>query len=100
MTHFEAVYASESVRKKCLDFLDGIPKDYRDKIYECITKLQEHPHPAGKLVKKLRGYIDIAGRTAEFRARVGPYRILYDIDEGRKKVIILSVRRRSEKTYG
>jgi len=99
MTPFAAVYASESVKKKCLGFLDRIPKEYRENIYECIAKLQEHPYPTGNLIKKLRSYIDIAGRTAQFRARVGPYRILYDIDEGRKKVILLSIRRRSEKTY-
>jgi mRNA interferase RelE/StbE len=37
---------------------------------------------------------------AQHRLRVGPYRILYDLDDARKKVILLKLDKRDEHTYG
>ena len=37
--------------------------------------------------------------TAEYRLRVGPYRVLYDIDDQQKKVILLKLAKRDEQTY-
>ena len=36
---------------------------------------------------------------AEYRLRVGPYRVLYDIDAQQKKVILLKLAKRDEQTY-
>ena len=37
--------------------------------------------------------------TAEYRLRVGSYRVLYDIDDQRKKVVLLKLAKRNEQTY-
>ncbi|GAG72873.1 unnamed protein product [marine sediment metagenome] len=37
--------------------------------------------------------------TAQYRIRVGDYRVLYDIDDNKKIVWILTIRKRGEKTY-
>ena len=42
----------------------------------------------------LRGHL-----KHQWRYRVGDYRILYDVDDSQKKVWVLALRRRSEKTY-
>ena len=37
--------------------------------------------------------------TAQYRLCVGPYRLLYDIDDQRKKVILHKLAKRDEQTY-
>ncbi|MDP1949453.1 MAG: hypothetical protein Q8L77_18375 [Nitrospirota bacterium] len=37
--------------------------------------------------------------TAEYRLRVGPCRVLYDIDDQRKKVVLLKLAKRDDQTY-
>ena len=37
--------------------------------------------------------------TAEYRLRVGSYRVLYDIDDRNKKVVLLKLAKRDEHTY-
>jgi mRNA interferase RelE/StbE len=37
--------------------------------------------------------------TAQYRLRISPYRLLYDIDDQRKKVILLKLAKRDEHTY-
>ena len=34
--------------------------------------------------------------TAEYRLRAGPYRVLYDVDDQRKKVVLLKLAKRNE----
>ena len=41
----------------------------------------------------------IFGYLAQYRLRVGDYRIFYDLDDERRKVILLAIRRRHEHTY-
>lgn len=36
---------------------------------------------------------------AQYRLRIGPYRLLYDVDDQRKKVILLKLAKRDEHTY-
>ncbi len=44
--------------------------------------------------------IKLKGKTiADYRKTVGLWRILYDVYEKNKKVLILRIRRRNEKTY-
>jgi len=54
-----------------------------------IIGLQNDPYPSG--VKRL-----IAKDIAQYRIRVGDYRVLYDVDESRKKVLILRVGHRKD----
>jgi len=67
--------------------LDGLP----DRIYRTVLKrllgLGEDPRPAG--AKKLRG-------RAEYRLRVGDYRILYLVDDEQRTVDVVSVAHRRE----
>ena len=59
------------------------------RIDKAILKLAVHPHPSG--TRKI-----IANDIAQYRIRIGDYRILYDVDESAKTVVILRIGHRRE----
>lgn len=67
--------------------LNHLPTRIHDRIVEHLISLKEDPRPIG--VKKLRG-------REGYRIRVGDYRILYSIDDLKKKVEVLSIAHRRE----
>ena len=69
--------------------LDKVPEQLFPKIDTAIWELRENPRPHG--VKKLEGDLH--------RIRVGEWRIIFAIFDREKRVIILHVVRRSERTY-
>lgn len=56
-----------------------------------IGMFEEEPRPVG--ARKIVGAVGV------FRVRVGDYRIVYEIDDKKKLVILLHISRRSETTY-
>jgi mRNA interferase RelE/StbE len=52
----------------------------RQRVHEAIEQLPQESRPNG--VKKLKGLVDF------YRIRVGDYRILYEIDDAAKLIII------------
>jgi mRNA interferase RelE/StbE len=52
----------------------------RQRVNEAIEQLSRNPRPNG--VKKLKGEVDF------YRIRVGDYRILYEIDDSAKLIVI------------
>lgn len=72
--------------KKDLKKIDAAQIKYID---ASILKLEKMPFPPG--VKRL-----IARDVAQYRIRVGDYRILYDVDEKNKVVLILRVGHRKD----
>ena len=60
----------------------------RRRINQALLSLEDAPRPPGTV--KLRN------AENEWRVRVGDYRILYEIDEDERLVIILSVKHRRE----
>ena len=69
-----------------------MPQDVQVRLETPILALAQVPRPSG--VRKLRG------EERTWRIRVGPYRVVYDIDDDQEVVVILRVTRRSETTYG
>jgi mRNA interferase RelE/StbE len=67
------------IKKSAGKALDAIPADDRERILEALAGLQENPRPAG--CKKLRG-------REGWRIRSQNYRIIYDIDDGAKFVLV------------
>lgn len=97
---YEVVFPSERVERTFQKALAKIPTDYQAAVIEAIRSLTANPRPQGKRIKKLTGQMIVSQSTAEYRLRVGRYRILYDIDDQRKKVILLKLLKRDEHTYG
>lgn len=97
---FEIVFPSVRVERAFEKMLKKIPVDYRTTIAEKIRTLSLDPWPEGKRYKKLKGDEIVASHfIAQYRLRVGPFRILYDVDVQRKKIILLKLLKRDEHTY-
>ncbi len=58
------------------------------RIEQALLQLRRNPRPAG--VKKLSGHIDL------WRIRVGDWRIVYRIEDGRLLILIVTVAKRGE----
>ena len=96
---YDVVFPSERVERLFQKTLEKIPNDYRTAIVTAVRSLKTNPRPQGKRTKKLIGELIVSRFTAEYRLRVGPYRLLYDIDDQRKKVVLLKLAKRNEQTY-
>ena len=70
---------------------ERILKQDFDRLGKALDKLSEEPRPHG--VRK------IEGADTAYRIRVGHYRIVYDVFDDKKLVVILQIVRRSETTY-
>lgn len=77
--------ASRRVEKEIASLVPQTQK----RVLQAIQQLSNNPRP--QRVRKLAGEM-----RGAWRIRVGPYRILYDIDDDQKIVIILAVLHRRE----
>ena len=91
-------FPTASIEKRFLKALNDIfPKEAQEQIKEKVLSLSDNPRPYGE--PKIKPPIDVYSYVAQYRSRVGDYRVLYDVDDRRKTVWILALRRRSERTY-
>jgi mRNA interferase RelE/StbE len=67
------------IKKSAGKALDDIPRQDRDRILEAIVGLKTNPRPAG--CKKLSG-------REGWRIRSQNYRVIYDIDDATKVVLV------------
>ena len=67
--------------------LAKVARPAQDRIVEALQKLGDQPRPAG--AKKLRG------REA-WRIRIGDYRVIYEIDDAQRLVLVISVGHRRD----
>jgi len=84
---YQAIFSSKAKKS-----FKKIPKVFQKKIKEKILELERNPFCFGTI--KLVGY-----PFAEYRHRVGDYRILFDIWEEKKILMILDIKRRTSTTY-
>jgi mRNA interferase RelE/StbE len=96
---YGVVFPSERVERAFQKLLSKISAEYQEAIVTAIRGLAANPRPEGKRTKKLAGQLIVSHFTAQYRLRIGPYRLLYDIDEQHKKVILLKLAKRDEHTY-
>jgi mRNA interferase RelE/StbE len=75
------------IKKSAGKALDNIPQQDRDRILEAIIGLKSNPRPVG--CKKLSG-------REGWRIRSQNYRIIYDIDDAAKRVLIQVIGHRSD----
>jgi len=73
--------------------LKRLPYDRRARVERAIDEMEVNPF--GGDVKPLKG-TQWKGR---YRKRVGPYRVIFTVDHGAKRVAISAILIRSEKTY-
>ncbi|MBI3979394.1 MAG: type II toxin-antitoxin system RelE/ParE family toxin [Chloroflexi bacterium] len=71
--------------------LRGLSAQIRGRLEPIIIALAEEPRPHG--VRKIRA------EERAYRIRLGEYRVIYDIYDRERLVVILQVVRRAEGTY-
>jgi mRNA interferase RelE/StbE len=77
---------SAGVKSTALRELKALPAKVRNKTAEAIDKLEINPRPSG--CKKP------TGSENRWRIRIGDYRILYEIDDTTRSVVIFRVSHR------
>jgi len=77
------------LRRRAEKQLDRVPYADHPRIVKAMLALGDNPRPPG--CRKLLDDI--------YRIRVGAYRVVYKIDDERKKVVVGKVARRREDTY-
>ena len=96
---YEVGFPSERAEKEFQKVLSKASKKEQERILEWFDKLAIDPKPAGKSFKFLKGEVPVFQYLARYRIREGDWRILYDIDESLKRVILLALRRRGHHAY-
>lgn len=81
---FDIVYA-KSVQKD----VKNIPKHHLKRIKRAIENLKYFPDVSN--IRHLTAHL-----LADFRLRIGEYRILFDIDFSKKRIIILKIGHRKD----
>ena len=66
------------IKKPAKKFIDGLPMNERRRIVDAIERL-----PDSGDIKRLQGHDDL------FRLRVGPYRVLYTVDNGKFVIYVV-----------
>lgn len=79
-----SVSYSRSAAKRFRSFHPQVQR----RLKEAIEALACDPYPSGSIM--------ILGGEGERRIRVGDYRIIYDVDDGRLLILVLSVGHRRE----
>ena len=98
-SHYEVGFPSERAQAEFAKVLRKVPVKERQQILEALERLKEHPRFLGKSFKFLKGAIPVFGYLAQYRLRAGDYRVFYDVDDVRRMVVLLAIRRRHEHTY-
>ena len=98
---YEVRFPNSSIEKKFDKAISKISQvNIQNEIIEAVEELADNPRPYGKKpFKKLKPPVQLYQFVAQCRIRIGDYRVLYDVDDDRKIVWILALRRRGERTY-
>lgn len=73
------------IKKPAKKFIDRLPMNEKKRIVAAIEKL-----PEGEDIKRLKGHSDL------LRLRVGEYRIIYTVDNGKLIVCVIDAGNRGE----
>lgn len=73
------------IKKKAKKFIDKLSANERKRVVSAIERL-----PDGEDIKKLKGYDDL------LRLRVGDYRIIYTVDNGKLIVLVIDIDNRGD----
>lgn len=93
-------FPTASLEDKFYKVLLKINRKIQEEIMNQTAVLADNPYPCGKKIfKRLSPPIKLLQYTAQYRLRIGDYRVLYDVDEQKKIVWVFVLRKRNEDTY-
>jgi mRNA interferase RelE/StbE len=88
------------LNKKIRSYILSLPQSHQEKIGKLIDRLSENPYPArAKFVALSSINFDIKkckGHQTRFRARIGEYRLIYQVDESTEQVLVLKLDNRGD----
>ncbi|MCE7982272.1 MAG: type II toxin-antitoxin system RelE/ParE family toxin [Caldilinea sp. CFX5] len=87
-SHKQPVEYTVIVPKQVQKQLDDLPQQVKPRVVEHILELKTQPRPPGCV--KLKGY------AAEYRIRVGDYRVRYEFDDQGRIVLLLVIKHRKD----
>jgi len=85
---------SVEVHKKAAKALEKLEPTTRERIKEALRCLQDEPVPI-----TIYDVVKLEGSAHTYRIRVGKYRIIYDVYWNEKKVWVLIIEKKRDKTY-
>jgi len=95
---YKVKFPSSGIEKKFFKELSNIsPKTLQSEILDAASSLANNPRPKGE--PKIKPPIEVYNYLAQFRLVVANWRIFYDVDDKRRIVWILALRKRNESTY-
>lgn len=80
---YKIVYKTSAERS-----FSKLPKDVQKRLFLAIQRLAIDPRPPG--VKKLQSAFDL------YRIRVGDYRVVYTIQDGELKILVVTIGHRRD----
>jgi mRNA interferase RelE/StbE len=97
---YRLLFPNHSLEDKFHKALVKLSRKMQDAIMDAVAGLAENPYPQGKnIFKRLTPPLKLTQYTAQYRLRIGDYRVLYDVDETEKIVWVFVLRKRGEDTY-
>ena len=91
---YRLLFPTPSLEDKFHKLLVKLPRKVQDEIMDTTAGLAENPYPQGKnIFKKLTPPVKLVQYTAQYRLRIGNYRVLYDVDETEKIVWVFVLRK-------
>lgn len=87
MAHKLLIVDEKLWRRDC----DVIDRKQLQKIFEAIRKLEKDPWDGNIQVKQLKNF-----ELADFRLRIGNYRVLFNKEENAKTILLLRILHRSK----
>ncbi|MCL5773521.1 MAG: type II toxin-antitoxin system RelE/ParE family toxin [Firmicutes bacterium] len=94
MMKYEIHFAGSRVEKEFEKFLSKLSKKEEKRIYDSIAELGDNPRPPGKKFKFLEKELVFYKYVAHYRLRIGDCRVFYDVDDGKKVIILLGIERK------
>lgn len=82
---YTIIFANSRVRKS----LENLPGEIEARIVDSLKELELDPRPHGVIM--LSGYV-----KGSWRLRIGDYRVMYDIDDAKRRVYITKIAHRRE----
>ena len=68
--------------------LDRLPGSIVQRVIEAVRALRNNPRP--------RGAVKLRGEEGAYRIRVGRYRVIYEVDDEHRLVLVSHVRHRKD----
>ena len=82
---YQVLFPSHAIEKKFGKLLSRISQKDQDRIMREVENLSVNPYPSGeKFFKRLNPPVQFYQYTAQYRIRIGDFRVLYDVDKEKK----------------